>query len=165
MLKTIHTFADIFFQRKIYIWNINFSSVALLEKLAVHGLVVSAFVAYESDLKGQAFLGKPILSVLDFIEICGNSQFFSEGLLYADADSVIPDEITKSDIPVFYDCPNLTVYLNSDFILKKIYIYGAGKNAEKLFKEFVDYGLSIKGFLESDIPKNLSLCGVPVKKI
>ncbi len=134
MYKTFYTVADKFLCKKIYIYGVNRDSISVFTDLAFRDSDIAGFC--DNRFVGQTFMNRQIVS---------EEQLCTAG----DSILVLSKEIEKNSITdrvdeskLFY--PDELFEINQCLRDEKVYIYGIGKQGEKVYQMLVENGIKFE---------------------
>lgn len=139
MLKMIDTVPEYLRDKKIYVWNVNKSSMVIFARLAFNGVDIAGFVVQDSKYIGESLFNRPVCDI-EAVEK-------DDRAVLAVGDGCVRAEVSGR-VEVFYY--NELVRLNPDLKKERVIIYGTGKGATKLYRKFGQNHISVEAFCVTD---------------
>lgn len=123
MLNALYTLKKEYFNKKIYIWNINRDSLGLFMRVMFSGIDIQGFVVNEDEYIGQVYLNFPIISLSQVKKIADSIIFISENISQKTVNML-------RGIKTMYWAEASGI--NENLRNSKIIIYGMGGGAKNL---------------------------------
>lgn len=134
MYRSIYTVANEYINKKIYVYKVNRDSVSVFTDLAFRDADVSGF--WDERFAGEKFMNRPILSC---------KQLMNE----KDSIIILSKEVEKDIAAEIFDRERLyyvdeILGLNQELKHEKIYVYGIGKQGERIYQLLNEKGIGIE---------------------
>lgn len=159
VIKFIKSVREDILEKNIYIWNVNTDSMDIFVYLGIMLVDIKGFVLSQDTNAGKntTVMNRPLITIEEF------NEKSNAILITADYCVTIEDAKHLINKPIFKYSDILGT--DSNLYRKNVYLYGAGKGAEKLTNELMKDGVDIKGYIISTSPPSEEkFMGKPVKK-
>ena len=153
MIKMIYTLPDKMRQKKIFVWGINRDSMVVFAFLAFRGFNIAGFLSRERKYVGEIFFNRPVFAEKDLAN--------DDGAVIVAADICETGNLPDT-FRVFHLKELLAV--NPDLMGRKVIIYGAGKDAEYIYRSLRKEGVEVAAFCVTKKDKD-NFCGLPMISI
>lgn len=125
MIFALHTLKKQYWNKEIYIWNVNRDSMGVFARVLFRQIDVKGFVTFQNEYVNEMYMNRPVLSL---------AQIDYENSIILVADEVsenVMNMLPKGKAVYWSDCLEIDKKLYDN----KIIVYGMGKGAEQLCKE------------------------------
>lgn len=139
MLKMIYTVPEYLRDKKIYVWDVKRNSMVVFAMLAFRGVDIAGFAVRDRKYIGECLFNRPVCDIKEI-------EKDSDAVLVA-ANGCVRTEISRR-LEVFYYDELLRI--NSDLKKERVIIYGTGRGASKIYKEFKNNGIPVEAFCVTD---------------
>lgn len=132
MICALYTLLEKYKGKKIYVWNVNRTSMVLFTKIALRRINIQGFVVLQEEYIGKMYMNRPVISV---------RQVQQE----PDSIVLVADEVPKESVET--SLGNKAVFwsnaldINQSLKNKRVMIYGTGNGADKIEKELMEAGI------------------------
>ena len=154
MVKLLYTLPDEIQKKDIYIWDIDKDSITEFTKLAIRQIDIKGFIVPEEKYIGEEYLNRPIVGI---------------GAVQEDIIVIRSDKCDRKRIP---EVIRRKAFLYTELIQvdqglkrKKVYIYGAGKGGEEIYKVLRQNEIEIEAFCVSEKKDGMAVEGKRVYQI
>lgn len=132
MICLLYTLGKKYRNKKIYVWNINRTSMNMFTQIALRRIDIQGFIAMEKVYVGETYMNRPVLDIEQIKD---------------DEDSVIlvPNDIPKDKIDILSNGKakywSEVLEFNQELQNEKIIMYGMGGGADEMEKLLFREGL------------------------